>query len=140
MSIFPEFIEEIQIENNEQLPMFREYAINFNDGSFLYTENGKNIILQKNEAIKVWIWKALQVNRNKYRIYSKNYGNEFEELIGKGYSKEFIDSEIYRLVEECLLVNRYIKSIEGVESKFEGSKVIATIKIKTVYGEVKLDV
>lgn len=140
MSIFPELIEEIQIENNEQLPIFREYAINFNCGAFLYTEDGKNIILEKNEAIKVWIWKALQVNRNRYSIYSDNYGNEFEELIGKGYSKELIDSEMIRLVEECLLINRYIKSVENVTTTFEGSKVIVVVKVKTVYGEVEVSV
>ena len=142
MSIFPELnAEEIYIENNEELPVFREYAINFNDGSFLYTEDGKNIIVEKNEALKVWIWKSLKVKKNRYEIYSSEYGQEFEELyMSKEYSKDLIDTEMLRLVEECLLINPYIKSVDELESSFEDEILTINLKIKTIYGEVELDV
>lgn len=144
MGIFPQNDVEAEynfIESNEELPVFREYAIDFKTGSFLYTEDGKNIILEKDEALKVWIWKAIQVKKNKYTVYSDEYGQEFEELyMNKSYSKDLIDTEMQRLIEECLLINPYIKSIDELESEFDESKLTINLKVKTIYGEVKLDV
>ena len=135
------YVEENYIENNEELPVFKEYAINFNDGSFLYTEDGKNIIVEKNEALKVWIWKSLKVKKNRYEIYSSEYGQEFEELyMSKQYSKDLIDTEMLRLIEECLLINPYIKSIDELESSFEDEILTINLKVKTIYGEVELNV
>ena len=145
MSIFPENIEELNenieetIQQNE-LPVFKEYAIDFITGELITNEQGENIVLEKKEALKIWIWAVLQVTKNRYKIYSSNYGNELESLISKDYSKELIDSEVTRYMEECLLANPYIKSVENVNVNFEGSKLNIKVKVKTIYGEVETDV
>ncbi|MHB9945609.1 terminase [Clostridium botulinum] len=145
MSIFPddtiENTEEInETLHKEELKLYKEYAIDFDTGQFLYDDTGKNIIVEKNEAIKIWIWKALQTSRNRYLIYSSNYGHDFETIIGKGYNKNLINSELERLIEECLLVNPYIVEIIKVSTSFEGSNLQIHVTVKTIYGEVKLGV
>ncbi|NEZ47954.1 DUF2634 domain-containing protein [Clostridium niameyense] len=145
MSIFPEDIEELNedieetIQQNE-LPIFKEYKLDFQTGELILNEQGENIIVEKDKALKIWIWKVLQTNKYRYKIYSNNYGNELETLIGKGYSKELIDSEVIRYLEECLLANPYLKSIDNVSVEFEGSKLKINIKAKSIYGEVKASV
>lgn len=146
MSIFPanadiSIEEEREIENiEEELPIFKEYKIKFLTSELLLNEKGENIIVEKDEALKIWIWKVLQTSKNKYKIYSNNYGNSLETLVGKGYSKEFINSEVNRYLEECLLANPYIKSIENINVNFEGSKLTINVKTKTIYGEVEASV
>ncbi|ACQ52794.1 DUF2634 domain-containing protein [Clostridium botulinum] len=145
MSIFPdetiENAEEInETLHKEQLKLYKEYAIDFNTGQFLYDDTGKNIIVGKNEAIKIWIWKALQTSRNRYLIYSSNYGHDFETIIGKGYNKNLINSELERLIEECLLANPYITEILEINTDFKGSKLYIYVTVKTVYGTVNVDV
>ncbi|APH17555.1 DUF2634 domain-containing protein [Clostridium botulinum] len=145
MSIFPEDTIENTEEINEtlhkeELKLYKEYAIDFNTGQFLYDDTGKNIIVEKNEAIKIWIWKALQTSRNRYLIYSSNYGNDFETIIGKGYNKNLINSELERLIEECLLANPYITEILEINTDFKGSKLYIYVTVKTVYGMVNVDV
>lgn len=145
MSIFPEDIRENTEEINEtlhkeELKLYKEYAIDFNTGQFLYDDIGKNIIVEKNEAIKIWIWKALQTTRNRYLIYSNNYGHDFETIIGKGYNKDLINSELERLIEECLLSNPYITEILEINTDFKGSKLYINVIVKTIYGEVNVDV
>lgn len=143
MSIFPEdaeIINEMYTIDDTELPIFKEYAIDFSTGQFLYNDIGKNIIVEKNEALKVWIWCALQTERFKYKIFNNNYGNDFETIIGKGYNTELTDAELARMVEECLLVNNYITSVESTNIQLEGSKLSISVSVKTVYGEVNIDV
>lgn len=145
MSIFPdetiENAEEInETLHKEELKLYKEYAIDFNTGNFLYDDTGRNIIVEKNEAIKIWIWKTLQTSRNRYLIYSSNYGHDFETIIGKGYNKNLINSELERLIEECLLANTYITEILEINTDFKGSKLYIYVTVKTVYGTVNVDV
>ncbi|MHB9947320.1 terminase [Clostridium botulinum] len=145
MSIFPddtiENTEEInETLHKEELKLYKEYAIDFDTGQFLYDDTGKNIIVGKNEAIKIWIWKVLQTSRNRYLIYSSNYGHDFETIIGKGYNKNLINSELERLIEECLLANPYITEILEINTDFKGSKLYIYVTVKTVYGTVNVDV
>ncbi|MCS4471088.1 DUF2634 domain-containing protein [Clostridium botulinum] len=145
MSIFPEDAIENAEEINEtlhkeELKLYKEYAIDFNTGQFLYNDTGKNIIVEKDEAIKIWIWKTLQTSRNRYLIYSSNYGHDFETIIGKGYNKNLINSELERLIEECLLANKYITEILEINTDFKGSKLYIYVTVKTVYGMVNVDV
>lgn len=143
MSIFPqdtEIVEEMYAIENIELPVFREYAIDFSTGQFLYDDAGKNIVVEKNEALKIWIWCALQTERLKYKIYNDNYGHDFESIIGKGYNKELVNAELERMIEECLLANPYINEVLKLDTKLEESKLYIKITVKTIYGEVNVDV
>lgn len=138
MSILPQKIDFLKKDNNET-ETFKEYAVDLKTGKLIY-ENGKNKIVEGKEALKIWIWKVLQTSKGKYEAYSNNYGNEFENIIGKNYSKALTESELRRLTEECLVKNKFIKGISNFCATIEGSKVTINVAVKTVYGEVNVDV
>jgi Protein of unknown function (DUF2634). len=136
MSLFPTYIEEDQdletyVEAN-QTP--KEYEIDFETGQL--TGN----IVEGIEAIKVWIWLAMRTARYRYVVYSWDYGNELEDLIGKGYTDEYIKSEVERMVEDALLVNENISSVTGFEVTRNIDKISVSFTANTLYGEVNINV
>lgn len=123
------------IQTTNELPIYRELAFNFDTGQ-LKTKGGHYYYVEKNEAIKVWIWKALFASRYTYLAYSINYGNEIYTLIGRYLEKQLLYSELKRMIEEALLCNPYIVSLSDFDIIREGAKVICNFSVNTVYGNV----
>lgn len=92
-------------DEEQELEIFREYAIDFKTGEYLRGENNDVITLEKNEAVKVWIYKALKTERFRYFIYSSSYGSELCEHIGTVYNKSIKDALMINEIKACLLVN-----------------------------------
>lgn len=111
-----------------------EYGINFKTGQ-LTGEKVYGI-----EAIKVWVWMALHTPRYRHVIFSWDYGSEVEDLIGKGYTEEYLNTEVPRMIEECLLMNPNITEISDYDIVLEGDKLTCSFTINTTYGEVALSV
>ena len=90
-SIFPSFVEEVKaIEQNKNntLPVAKEIAIDFSTGNPII-KNGDFVIVEKNEAIKVWCYYALKIAKGRFLAFTNNYGSELEEkLIGKQYNSD----------------------------------------------------
>lgn len=103
-------------------------------------KNGSPVIVSGKEAVLVWAWKALHTPRFRYEIYTWNYGNEVEALIGQPYTEEVKQSEAARYVRECLLVNPYITDVSDINVSFEGETLRINCRIQTIYGEVGLNV
>ena len=118
-----------------ELPVFKELAFDFETGQ-LKTRGGQYYYVEKNEAIKVWIYKALFSSRYTYLAYSTNYGNEIHTLIGRYLERQLLYSELRRMIEEALLCNPYITSLSDFDISQEGSKVICNFAVNTVYGNV----
>ena len=133
-SIFPSFVEEVKaIEQNQNntLPVAREIAIDFNTGNPII-KNNDYVIVEKNDAIAVWCYYALKIAKGRFLAFTRNYGSELEEkIIGKQYNYE-IYSKIKRIVEDCLLVNEYIKSVDNVQVEFD-DRLTIEIELTTVY-------
>ena len=133
-SIFPSFVEEVKaIEQNQNntLPVAKEIAIDFNTGEPII-KNGDFVIVEKNEAIKVWCYYALKIAKGRFLAFTNNYGSELEEkIIGKQYGSD-TQKQVKKIVEDCLLVNKYIKSIDNVAVSF-GDKINIEIELTTVY-------
>ncbi|MBZ9615286.1 DUF2634 domain-containing protein [Clostridium estertheticum] len=143
MSIFPvetiSTIIEATTSDSTDLPLLITYAWDFVNDDFLLTD-GKNTLVTGIDAVKVWAWKALHTPRYRYLAYSWNYGNEFEDLINKGYSNEVLKSEIERCLKEALLISAYITSIQDISIVIDGSKVSVDFTIVTIYGEASISV
>lgn len=145
MSILPQ--DTINIENiiedtkedTKELPLFKEYAWDFKENKFIY-ENGKMKVLEGKEALKVWIYKTLKTPRFRYKAYSSDYGQEFEELIGMTLSNEALKIEAERYLKECLLINPYITNIKNINVLVEKDVLKIDATIDTVYGEVEISV
>lgn len=134
--MFPFVDNEEEDEQEESLYIPREYGIDFEPGQL----SGK--IVEGYDALLVWAWLALQTPRYRYYIYSENYGQEYEDLIGKSYSTELTDSELERMTEECLTENPYITGIENFSCVKIEEKVTVTFSLITELGdgEVSIDV
>ena len=133
-SIFPSFVEEVKaIEQNKNntLPVAKDIAIDFSTGNPII-KNGDFVIVEKNEAIKVWCYHALKIAKGRFLAFTRNYGSELEEkIIGKQYNSDTY-SKAKRIVEDCLLVNPYIKSIDNVQVDFD-DKLTIEMELTTVY-------
>lgn len=141
MSVLPEINSDIDnvISSSEEnvLPLFKEYAWDLKENKFIY-EDGKIKVLEGKEALKIWIYKALNTPRFRYLAYSWDYGHEFENLIGKGLSKEALKSEAKRYLKECLLVNPYIIDVADVNVILDGIRVNIDATVDTVYDQINV--
>lgn len=140
MSIFPFVsIPNANENNSTELPIYYEIAWDFDkDIPILVNDDFK--IVERNEAIKIWIYKAIRTMRYKYSIYSWNYGCEIEELIGQKYTKGLTESEAKRFIKETLLINPYILDVNVVDAEFDNDILSANISIKTIYGNEDINV
>ena len=124
------------------LPLFQEYAWDFERDCFLYDVNGRHILLSGNPALEVWIYKALKTERFEYLAYSWQYGIELKPFIGKVMGVQERYSELRRVITECLMVNPYIRSIDSFSITPENRAELVRVRITltTAYGEVKINV
>ena len=134
MSLFPFVTYKEDIVKNNSFPLYREIAWDFKR-NIPILENGDFKIVEGNEAIKVWVYKALLVPRYNYSIYSWNYGSELMDLIGKAYTPQLTKSEAKRYIEEALKINPYILDVNVIDTDFKDSILSANVKITTIYGE-----
>lgn len=125
----------------ESLPLFYELARDLKSFEILVKE-GKFYYVSKNDAIKIWILKALnqQTSRYAHRAYSSDYGNEITRLFGRNLKNSLLKSELKRYVEEALLVNPYIKRVENFLFDKKGSVVDLTFTVNTIYGDFEQNV
>ena len=136
---FP-FLSSTAIIDVENLSPFREYAWDFEKDCFLYDGDGNHILLEGNEALKVWIYKALRTERFSYLAYSWRYGIELHKFIGKVMGVKERHSELKRTIIETLMVNPFIRSIDKIEmTETKHAKDLQIdITLTTVYGELEI--
>ena len=136
---FP-FVTGTRSSDEEKLPLFKEYAWDFKNDCFKLDGNGKMIQQEGNEALKVWIIKALRTERYRHLAYSWRYGLSMYRLINKVMAVGERRSELRRYITETLMANPYIKavkSIEFIESE-HGREMEIQIKISTIYGSLEV--
>lgn len=124
-------------EENDQVTtssIYKEYDFDFDKGVL----TGK--VVEGKEAVKVWIYKALMTKRYVHDIYSWDYGQDLEELIGQGYDKGFIDSEVERRIKDCLSVNEKIESCADFDISLVNDRLNVSFTVNTVFGEVSINV
>lgn len=92
MSLFPFMTRGADTSTIRTIDTYKEYEYNFEEG----TLTGK--VLEGKEALKMWIYRALLTKRYIYPIYSWDYGQDLEELIGQGCETDFIKSEVERRI------------------------------------------
>jgi len=138
MALFP-IIQPQAVSVKPSLPLYKEVKWDYENNIPVW-KNGNPVIITGKDAVLVWAWKALQVQRLRYPIYSQNYGHEYETLVGHPYSSALIQSEAARFTRECLIINPYIKEVTNIKTSFNGSTLTISARIITVYGEVEVSV
>ena len=118
------------------LPVFTEYAWDFDHDCFRYDDKGQHITVTGNDAIEVWVYKTLKTERYRYGAYFDDYGIELEKYIGTGPNDSQRAGELYQTIKEGLLVNPYIKAVSVLRVTQTHKKVTMQLDLKTVYGEM----
>lgn len=134
------FLKQNEKKEKKELPPFKEYAINFDTLEPL--KNGDNLVeLNGNEALKVWIFKALKTKRNFYGIHSDSYGNNLDEHIGTIYQESVKNALIISEIKDCLLVNPYILDCYNFDLNYnsDDNHLEVSFNISTVYGESEVN-
>lgn len=136
MSIFP-FTEDIiqESKTEEELPVFYEVAYDYKSNSLL-RRGGKPYLISKDEALKVWIYKALKTKRFIFSAYSHHFGTEMDNVIGLTDDKSIVDSEIKRYITEALMVNPYIQELSNLSFNHEVGNIRVSFEVTTVYGRI----
>lgn len=138
MSIFP-FIDFNAVETSPSLPLFREYAYDFEKNELKRDKNGKTYLVEKNEALRIWIFKALSTERFHYTAHSDAYGEEFtEQLIGHSLERETAELELERYLTEALMVNPYIQKLDNFSFELISHEMHVEFDCTSIYGAERL--
>ena len=135
--IFPDWGETPEGTSEEAvLPLFREWAVDWENQSFAL-RNGEPYLVSGDEALKIWVTKALrpESQRFRYTAWSSDYGNELASLLGGCVDQGILESQVRQYVRDALLVSPYIREVDGFSFSKEGSRVVARFTVHTVYEE-----
>lgn len=134
--LYPFIIEDKDNVADNNLELFKEIGWDYlNDKPLVNEKTKEYIVVEGDEAIKVWIYKTIKIARYRYQIFTTDYGTELEELIGNKYTKGYTESEAIRFIREALMVNEYIRNVNIIDASFENDKLTVNINVDTVYSE-----
>lgn len=130
---------DIDIEDEEEVieeerALNTDYEIDFNTGKL----TGR--IITGLEAVIQWARLTLATERYFYTQYNWDYGSELQSLIGRNHSKDYIESEVKRILNEALLINEAITGIEVLKCDNSGEKLKISSGLETIYGRGEIDV
>ena len=140
-SIFP-FIDTSLYEDNpesEELEELCEYAFDFKNNCLLKNDAGQNYYVYRNEALKIWIYKALMTPRYRHLAYTEDFGNEMLDLISESINQDVLMLELKRYITEALMYNEYIRELNGFEFEVNGSKIKVSFNVISVYGDMQYE-
>lgn len=132
MSIFPFVIAPVtERVKDTTLPEYREMAYDY-ENNCLLKRGGKHYTVSQNEALKIWIYKALKTKRYVFPAYTSSYGSEVDAVLGSSRDRGILESEIKRYITEAIMVNPYIQELSNFVYKWEeGCRV--TFEVTTIY-------
>ena len=108
----------------------KTYLFDFDKGDFV-VRDGKLVVCDGVEAIRVWIEKIIRTEKSRYPIYDgTEYGCHLEDLIiGNNYTVEFIEAELKREIEEALLQNPQISNVSGFQLVRDANSITVTLEV-----------
>ena len=133
--IFPDWGQNpATVSEETALPLFREWAVDWENQTFAL-RNGQPYLVSGDEALKIWVTKALrpESERFRYTAWSADYGNELASLLGGCVDQGILESQVRQYVRDALLVSPYIREVDGFSFVKTGSRVEARFTVHTVY-------
>lgn len=111
----------------------KTYAIDLDRGRIVGHVDGIGAVQQ---AIR----KALITPRFKCLVYDNQYGSEIKDLIiTKDATRELIETELPRLVEDALLPDTRILGVRDFSFSFEDEKAYIKFTADTIYGQTAIE-
>lgn len=112
--------EEPVAAESEQVFFGRSWRFDFEAGEFVTTPTGKVAGSEGKEAWIEWCKKALLTERYRYLVYSRNYGQEYAELIRSGLPRSAIEMEIQRITTETLMSDPRTANVDNFTYEWDG--------------------
>ena len=130
--MFPIVDTEVQQSVEERSSGTKTYLFDFEKGDFVIRD-GNLVECDGIEAIKVWIEKILRTEKGRFAIFDDtDYGCHIEDLIvGNNYPIEFIEAELKREIEEALLLNSNISSVNNFKITRTRNNLIVEMEVHT---------
>jgi len=134
--IFPDWGGSPVQKEKEVLPLYTEWAVNWDSGAFAL-RGGRPYTVTGTEALRIWVRCALHPENQRfcYTAHSHDYGNEFGDLLGGVTDQGILESHLRRSIREALLVSPYITAVEDFSFSKHGSRVEVGFAVRTVYEE-----
>jgi len=112
----------------------KTYKFDFKTGKFI------GEFVDEEEAIKQSAIKAIVTNRDKYLVYTEDFGCEIFYLFGKSYSEEYLKIEVPRLIKEALMPDDRVESAKNFVISKEGDSLNISFEIVTNIGDSDIPV
>lgn len=132
---------QLNVEEIETLPAIgKSFLYDFEKGDFVL-RNGKMVVVEGVESLKVWIEKVIRTERFRFKIYENvEYGITIEDLIGSNFPRTFIEAELKREITSVLEEHPYINRIEGWQFERDGTLMKIKFTVITVDGAFEQEV
>jgi len=111
--LFPdEFnIQVRQVQPLVDLDYGQSPRFDFQNNEFVFNNNGDIELAAGLDNLRQWIYKAVKTPRYRYIIYTHQFGNEYEDLIGQSSSYKGFESLVAKLMRESLLFDDRIVNV-----------------------------
>ena len=113
------------------IPLLKEYAWDFDKDEIILDRNGKFIIVEGVEALKVRNYLSLRIYKGRFFIYKNKVGTKLKDLIGK--SRSYVSLRVEEMIYEAIVDNVYVTDIENLEISYINDKVIVTFDVINIY-------
>ena len=113
------------------IPLLKEYAWDFDKDEIILDKNGKFIIVEGVEALKVRNYLSLRIYKGRFFIYKNKVGTKLKDLIGK--SRNYVSLRVEEMIYEAIVDNVYVTDIDNLEISYINDKVIVTFDVINIY-------
>lgn len=107
----------------------RSWMFDFESGEFLMTPTRKIVLADETAAWIMWCEKAVRTARYHHVIYSRNYGQEYDGLIGRGMSRGALESEIQRMTTEALMADPRTERVDQFSFSWSGDACLFSCRV-----------
>ena len=125
--MIPDEIIDAQLEITEDIETSKTYRL---------TDINIQGFTNELKALQQAIYKVLNTEKYEYLIYSFNYGIELESLIGK--DPIYVQIELQRRIDECLLQDERITGIDNFQCTITGDSLLCTFDVTSIYGNTTI--
>ncbi len=116
----------------------KSFRFDFAAGDFILLD-GKPVVIDDLEALKIWVEKIIRTEKYKYMIYERVDGNEYGltlvDLIGSVLPLAFVEAELKREINEAVTSHPRIVSISDLSTERDGSWGKIAFKINLTDGQ-----
>lgn len=113
------------------IPLLKEYAWDFEKDEIILDRNGKFIIVEGIEALKVRNYLSLRIYKGRFFIYKNKVGTRLKDLIGK--SRNYVSLRVEEMIYEAIVDNIYVTDIDNLEINYVNDRIIVTFDVINIY-------